>query len=88
MLGGIIASLFALLSVHFGLASHLDKIIIGSIMLLVPGIAITNAIRDTIAGDLLAGVSRALEAFLIAIAIAIGTGSIIKIWTMLFGGSQ
>lgn len=86
VIGGIIASLFALISVHFGLAPHLDKIIIGSIMLLVPGIAITNAIRDTIAGDLLSGVSRALEAFLIAIGIAIGTGSMIKIWTMLMGG--
>ena len=33
----------------------MDKTIIGSIMLLVPGLAITNAIRDTISGDLLAG---------------------------------
>ncbi|MDP4177606.1 MAG: threonine/serine exporter family protein [Bacillota bacterium] len=86
VLGGIIASFFALLSVHFGLASHLDKIIIGSIMLLVPGIAITNAIRDSIAGDLLSGLSRGLEAFLIAIAIAIGSGSMIKIWTAFMGG--
>ena len=47
------------------LGQHLDPIIIGSIMPLVPGVAITNAIRDTIQGDLVAGNSRATEAFLI-----------------------
>lgn len=47
-------------------------------MLLVPGLAITNAIRDTISGDLVSGISRAVEAFLIAIAIAAGTGIVLK----------
>lgn len=80
VLGGAVTAFIALMSVHYNLADHIDKIIIGSIMLLVPGIAITNAIRDTIAGDLLAGISRAVEAFLIAIAIAVGTGFVLKIW--------
>lgn len=86
VLGGAIAALFALIAVNYGLASHVDKIIIGSIMLLVPGLAITNAIRDTIAGDLVSGISRALEAFLIAVAIAAGSGIVIKAWFMYFGG--
>ena len=38
-------------------------------MLLVPGLAITNAIRDTIAGDYVSGVARAVDAFLCAIAL-------------------
>jgi uncharacterized membrane protein YjjP (DUF1212 family) len=63
-----------------------DKIIIGSIMLLVPGLSITNAIRDTIAGDLVAGISRGLEAFLVAVAIAVGSGVTIKLWSNYFGG--
>lgn len=86
VLGGALAALLALLSVNFSLATHVDKITIGSIMLLVPGLSITNAIRDTIAGDLLAGISRALEAFLIAVAIAAGSGTIITIWVIYFGG--
>ena len=49
-------------------------------MLLVPGLAITNAIRDTIHGDLLAGITRAAEAFLIAVSIAVGTGSVLSLW--------
>ena len=65
----------------------MDTIIIGSIMLLVPGIAITNAIRDTIAGDLVSGVSRSMEALFIAIAIAAGTSVVFKIWFLIFGGA-
>lgn len=86
-LGGAIAALLALLSVHFNIASSIDKVTIGSIMLLVPGLAITNAIRDTLAGDLVAGITRAIEAFLIAIGIAVGTGIVTKIWLTLSGGN-
>lgn len=85
-LGGAIASVLALLSVNFGLADNVDKIVIGSIMLLVPGLAITNAIRDTIAGDLVAGLSRGAEAFLIAVAIAVGSGTTLTLWFSYFGG--
>ena len=48
-------------------------------MLLVPGLAITNAIRDTVAGDYLSGLSRGTEAFLTALAIAIGAGFMVSI---------
>ena len=43
-------------------------------MSLVPGVAITNSIRDVIAGDLMAGMMKAVEALLIALALALGTG--------------
>ena len=49
-----------------------DPVIIGGIMPLVPGVAITNAIRDVIAGDLLSGLSRGLEAALTSAAVAMG----------------
>ena len=55
-------------------------------MLLVPGLAITNAVRDTIGGDLLAALARGLEAILTAVAIAVGTGIALKIWFSLMGG--
>jgi uncharacterized membrane protein YjjP (DUF1212 family) len=42
-------------------------------MTLVPGVAITNAMRDVIAGDLLAGTMKGVEALLIALALAAGT---------------
>lgn len=53
---------------------HLDTVIIGAIMPLVPGVAITNAVRDTLQGDYVSGCARILEAFLRAASIAIGAG--------------
>lgn len=55
-------------------ADALDNIVIGSIMPLVPGVAITNAVLDTLNGDYLSGIARILEAFVVAAAIAIGIG--------------
>ncbi len=60
-----------------------DKIIIGGIMLLVPGLAITNAIRDTMAGDLVAGNARMMEAFFVSVAIATGAGTMLKLWSLI-----
>lgn len=53
---------------------HPDTIIIGSIMPLVPGVPITNAIRDTLQGDYMSGTARAVEAFVISAGIALGIG--------------
>ncbi|MDU5111713.1 MAG: threonine/serine exporter family protein [Clostridium sp.] len=80
-----VAAIVAIFLLKSNLIVDLDKTIIGSIMLLVPGLAITNAIRDTISGDLLAGLTRAVEAFLVAISIAIGTGAVLSFWISTFG---
>lgn len=64
--------LLAMLLVHFGIGKELDKIIIGSVMPLVPGLLITNAVRDLMAGHLVSGLSRGAEAFLTAFAIGAG----------------
>ncbi len=60
----------------------LDNIIIGGIMLLVPGLSFVNAIRDTMSGDLVSGTARAVEALFIAIAIATGSGVMLKLWAL------
>ena len=52
-----------------------DTVIISAIMPLVPGVAITNAVRDTLQGDYISGGARILEAFLKAVAIALGAGA-------------
>ncbi|MFS0644771.1 threonine/serine exporter family protein [Siminovitchia sp. 179-K 8D1 HS] len=62
----------AVLSVRLGLGRDLDLIIIASVMPLVPGVLITNAIRDLMAGHFMAGVSKGAEAFLTAFAIGAG----------------
>ena len=54
------------------LGLHTDKIIIGDIMLLIPGIAFTNSMRDLLSGDTVTGIMRLVETVLWAAALAIG----------------
>ena len=51
---------------------NMNLVITSTIMPLVPGTAITNAIRDTLQGDYTSGGAKALEAFVVALSIAIG----------------
>ena len=54
------------------MGSEIDKIIIGSVMPLVPGLLITNAVRDLMSGHLVSGMSKGAEALLTALAIGGG----------------
>lgn len=62
-----------------GLATNCDAVIIGVLMLLVPGLLFTNAMRDIIYGDTNSGINRIVQVFLIAAAICLGTGAA---WTV------
>lgn len=74
--GSLIIGIFAVLFIKTGLGVEMDKIIIGAVMPLVPGLPITNAIRDLMAGHLVAGVSKGVEALLTAFAIGAGVALI------------
>ncbi|WP_297407390.1 threonine/serine exporter family protein [uncultured Cetobacterium sp.] len=63
-----------------GFISNPSISIISTLMLLVPGVAFINSIRDIIAGDLVAGTSRAMEMIMIGFAIAIGAGLILTLF--------
>lgn len=73
-------TVIALLFSAIGLAHNSDAMIVGSLMIFLPGLAFTNAMRDSLAGDLLAGGARAMEAALIAVSIASGVGAVLFIW--------
>ncbi len=51
---------------------HADKVMIGDIMLMIPGLGATNAVRDVLAGDTISGFLRLIEALLWAAALAAG----------------
>lgn len=68
-----VVSVVALLCVKLGLGTNLEYISIGTLMLLVPGRALTNAMREIMAGDVMSGVNRTAEVILMGSAIAIGT---------------
>lgn len=76
------AGMAAIALVKLGLGNNLDKIMIGSIMLMIPGLHMTNSIRDMLIGDLGSGLLRLTNALLVAGAIACGMAATI----IVFGG--
>ena len=68
LIGGFLASIL----VAFQIAEHYDMISIGCIMLFIPGVAFTNSIRDLFVGDTITGLSRFIEAVVLAMTIALG----------------
>lgn len=58
-----------------GIAANADAVIIGALMILVPGLVFTNAMRDIIYGDTNSGINRIVQVLLVAAAIALGTGA-------------
>lgn len=66
--GGIVA--ISLVAIKLGV--HQGVIVVGGIMLLIPGVNMTNAIRDMLIGDIASGMIRMVDAVLIAGAIACG----------------
>jgi len=85
IVGGALAATVARASFTLGLVSNPDAVIIGAIMLLVPGVMIVNAIRDLIAGDLVAGIARGADAFISAAGISIGVGFALQVSRLIEG---
>lgn len=71
-LGAVIIGILAVIFIHVNFGVSLDHVIIGAVMPLVPGLPITNAVRDLMAGHLVAGLSKGVEAGLTAFAIGAG----------------
>ena len=72
VVASFLLSLTAISLVRMGFGQDVNKIIIGNIMLLIPGIALTNSMRDMISGDIMSGMLRFFDAILVAAAIAAG----------------
>jgi uncharacterized membrane protein YjjP (DUF1212 family) len=67
-----IAGALSELSVNIGFAQNLDCVLIGTIMMLIPGLALGTAVYDMFNGNLISGMMRALQCLVVAIFIAIG----------------
>ena len=70
-----IMALLAYSMAGLGMTNNVDAVIIGTLMILVPGLLFTNAMRDIIYGDTNSGVNRIVQVLLIAMAIALGTAA-------------
>lgn len=68
-----------------GICRRSDAAIIGALMILVPGLLFTNAMRDIIYGDTNSGLNRVVQVFLVAAAIALGTAGAWNLSSLLWG---
>ncbi len=82
------AFLMALLAYAMGAAGithNPDAVTIGALMILVPGLLFTNAMRDIIYGDTNSGINRCVQVMLIAVGIALGTATAWQLASMIWG---
>lgn len=78
IVSGALTIAIVYLCVKIGIPISFSLVTIAVIMLNVPGLTLTNAMRDIVAGDLLSGLSRLVEAVFIALGVAIGSGVVLK----------
>lgn len=70
----------AMIFIHLNIGYSFDKIVIGNIMLLIPGVSFTVSLRDMIGGDTISGLLGLAEAILKALAIAVGFALVLYLW--------
>ena len=80
MIAGALTTLMALTGTLALPGVHVEPVISGAIMPLLPGLAATNAFRDTIRGDLVSGGARVIEAMLCCVMLAAGIGLMLSMW--------
>lgn len=68
----VIAGVLGILICRVGIGNNADKVMIGTIMLLIPGLSLGNSIRDMLGGDTISGAVRLIESILLALMIAFG----------------
>ncbi|AUJ31289.1 MAG: threonine/serine exporter family protein [Liquorilactobacillus nagelii] len=77
-LASFLIGIIAVICVRVNVGEQVNMITVGGVMPLVPGVPITNAVRDVFAGHLLSGMSRALESLLSACAIGMGIAFVFR----------
>lgn len=71
-LASFLIGIFTLVCIRAGLITSQDSVITGSLMMLVPGVQFTNAMRDFIAGNMISGTVFIIEALFVGIMIGAG----------------
>lgn len=80
------AGVLSVVCVLVGFGNNVDKIIIGTIMLEIPGLSFGNALRDLLCGDTLSGTMRFIQAVLQALMIALGYMAALVLFNQQIGG--
>ena len=86
LISSFTAGVMSVACVHMGFGHNVDKIIIGTIMLEIPGLSFGNALRDLLWGDTLAGTMRFIQAILQTLMIALGYMAALTLFNQQIGG--
>ncbi|OON90924.1 MAG: hypothetical protein ATN33_01980 [Epulopiscium sp. Nele67-Bin001] len=84
VIASAISSFCGLMFYRLGLGEDVNTIISASIIPLVPGVAVTNSVRDFFNSDYLSGMIRMMDALAIAFSIAVGVGGTLMMWNHFF----
>ena len=84
--GGLVGTALCAAFHSFGFGEHLGNMIAGTLILLVPGVAFTNGIRDLANEDYLSGATRLMDALMMFFCIALGTCVAFVIHSYFIGG--
>lgn len=68
----LLATVLSYIFVFLDIIENVDMVMIGNIMVLIPAIGLTNALRDLLTGHSIAGTVRIIESVTYALAIAAG----------------
>ena len=87
LVGSFFATLLPLLFYHFTHVGTVDACVAGALMPLLPGLAMTNAVQDTMRGDIVSGVAHGMNAILTATLVAGGALIASSLYHVLMGGA-
>ena len=86
ILGGLLTAFLPGLASHWIPGLNAESVVAGALMPLVPGLAMTNAVQDTLRGDMVSGLSHGASALLTACLIAGGALISPALIRLIFGG--
>lgn len=83
--GGIVGSLCCLILQRIGIGENLGNMIVSTLILLIPGVAFTNGIRDIANEDYLSGMTRMLDALMVFFCLSLGACLIFIVHSLITG---
>ena len=87
LLGSFIAALVPMVFHQLTGLGTVDVIVAGTLMPMLPGLAMTNAVQDTMRGDMVSGLSHGVNAVLTAVLVAGGALMAASLFSLLTGGA-
>ena len=87
LLGSFIAAFLPMVFHRLTGLGVVDALVAGALMPMLPGLAMTNAVQDTMRGDMVSGLSHGVSAVLTAVLVAGGALMAANLFSLMTGGA-